>query len=136
MHDGTTLVQPKIFSAWNTGGGGYKKCNAELMAMLLPPGQIKDPALIQVSSTMNPRQNGSFSPKFATSADSPGIGPDYAYRDPWGKPYIVTVDLNGDNVCMDPMYGTINASVAIWSMGPDGRAGGDLENKDNVLSWK
>ena len=26
----------------------------------------------------------------------PGVGPDLVYRDPWGNPYIITMDLNYD----------------------------------------
>jgi type II secretory pathway pseudopilin PulG len=34
----------------------------------------------------------------------PGVGADGVLRDPWGNPYIVTLDLNGDNRCRDTFY--------------------------------
>jgi hypothetical protein len=76
---------------------------------------------------------------------------DGVYRDPWGNPYIITLDLNYDNKCRDALYrwdatssrkprdgdpvgvlglyqnagkNTFEApdSVMVWSMGPDGKA--------------
>ena len=71
------------------------------------------------------------------------------YRDPWGNPYIISLDLNYDDQCQDSFYGTANVSqngtqnttgyngltsagnngknfqyhgkVMVWSAGPDGR---------------
>src|SRR5205823_705343 len=77
-----------------------------------------------------------------------GIGPDGVYRDPWGQPYIITLDLNGDQKCWDAFYRLklvsqqnkqtglfglfnsknaagftddfeFNGSVMVWSAGPD-----------------
>lgn len=33
-----------------------------------------------------------------------GIGPDGVLRDPWGNPFIITLDLNYDNGCRDAFY--------------------------------
>jgi prepilin-type N-terminal cleavage/methylation domain-containing protein len=88
----------------------------------------------------------------------PGIGPDGTYRDPWGNPYIIAMDLNYDNQCRDGFYcqesvsanpaagaasgfnGLARASgpntfeyraqVTVWSLGPDGMA--DASQKANV----
>ena len=35
---------------------------------------------------------------------SPGVGPDGVYRDPWGNPYIITIDLNYDDKARDAFY--------------------------------
>jgi hypothetical protein len=32
------------------------------------------------------------------------VGPDGVYRDPWGTPYIISLDINDDNVCRDAFY--------------------------------
>ncbi|HEY9509765.1 MAG TPA: hypothetical protein VIV82_07885 [Verrucomicrobiae bacterium] len=82
---------------------------------------------------------------------SPGVGTDLVYRDPWGNPYMITMDLNGDGRCRDPFYRMRNVSrdhgaagfnnitncddslgqsdafeylggVMVWSRGPDGKA--------------
>jgi len=113
-----------------------------------------------------------------------GVGADGVYRDPWGMPYIVTVDANFDNRTRDAFYrlesvtkgsdasapnrgllglskfpgpnsttgettaGTYeaNATVMVWSFGPDRFANDSLPatlsggkktvNFDNVTSWK
>jgi hypothetical protein len=37
-------------------------------------------------------------------AGLPGIGPDGVYRDPWGNPYIITLDANNDEKARDAFY--------------------------------
>jgi hypothetical protein len=34
----------------------------------------------------------------------PGVGPDLVYRDPWGNPYVITMDLSYDEQCQDVFY--------------------------------
>ena len=91
---------------------------------------------------------------------SPGIGMDGVYRDPWGNPYLISMNVGAAGLCQDMFYkspivsvGGLNglvlqpdgnyaarASVMVWSAGPDklidpmspANAG---VNKDNVLSW-
>lgn len=36
--------------------------------------------------------------------NAPGLGQDLVYRDPWGYPYIITMDLNYDDMCEDAFY--------------------------------
>ncbi len=78
---------------------------------------------------------------------SPGLSTvDYQLRDPWGHPYVITMDLDGDKQCRDALYSTgisrkqagqpqgynglvdhgngffeLDAPVMIWSLGPDGK---------------
>lgn len=78
-----------------------------------------------------------------------GVGPDGVWRDPWGSPYIVTIDLDYDGKCRDGFYRRaavaqesgnigfyglrrppgggpddfeVTASAIVWSLGPDGMA--------------
>ena len=81
----------------------------------------------------------------------PGIGNDLVYRDPWGNPYVITMDLDEDNFTSDAFYGgakvstttgnagdpglygltyhtegssssyAFHGNVMVWSAGPDGR---------------
>jgi hypothetical protein len=80
------------------------------------------------------------------------VGPDLVYRDPWGNPYIISLDLNGDNKTRDAFYRQANVSqlnssagynglvqsnsvvadsfeanttVMVWSLGPDGNCSVD-----------
>ena len=32
------------------------------------------------------------------------MGPDGVYRDPWGNPYIITIDVNNDEKARDTIY--------------------------------
>jgi prepilin-type N-terminal cleavage/methylation domain-containing protein len=81
----------------------------------------------------------------------PGIGNDLVYRDPWGNPYVITMDLDEDNYAIDAFYGlplvssstqlgggsglvgltwhlengngayAFHGSVMVWSAGPNGQ---------------
>jgi type II secretory pathway pseudopilin PulG len=110
----------------------------------------------------NPRRHSFFTAKMVSSG--PGLSTvDDVLRDPWGNPYIVTIDVNGDDKCLDSFYMTmlnnnanyqsqltkaglsttnsLTGSVMIWSLGPDGQAApntGAMEgvNKDNILGWQ
>lgn len=90
----------------------------------------------------NPRQTSYIEIKPAASASSPGITASGDYNDPWGNPYIITLDNDFDDTAVDPVYngdGHIKASILIWSRGPDGEASAtktDPQNGDNVLGWK
>jgi hypothetical protein len=83
--------------------------------------------------------------KMSSSTNAPGVGPDFVYRDPWGSPYIITMDLNYDNASRDGFYRSdavtdpthtgkglnglisggmrdtweVRGGVMIWSLGPD-----------------
>jgi len=110
----------------------------------------------------NPKKTSYVDARMVTK-DAPGLSADdYIYRDPFGNPYIVTIDANGDDKCVDAFYGNIggkglnknvdasspsngkyelNGSVLIWSFGPDGQASASVAhdqgvNKDNILGWQ
>ncbi|HXJ55523.1 MAG TPA: prepilin-type N-terminal cleavage/methylation domain-containing protein [Verrucomicrobiae bacterium] len=116
---------------------------------------------VNESHRRNPRQIRMLDAKVAPDKRSWGIGPapDYEFRDPWGNPYNITLDLNDDGKCQDLIYGDsandgifglvknasgkceLNNSVMIWSCGPDraitpGAPCNTAKNKDNVLSWQ
>jgi prepilin-type N-terminal cleavage/methylation domain-containing protein len=138
--------------------------NSEVIKILLDvDDQSLGPNAVNPSHARNPRNLVTFHGKPASDITLPGVGPDYVYRDPWAKPYIITMDLNDDNKCTDLWYGLtavsggglmglisnpgpppvyqLNGSVMIWSFGPDGKAdpakpANQDVNKDNVLSWQ
>jgi hypothetical protein len=78
---------------------------------------------------------------------SPGIGRDGVYRDPWGNPYILTIDLNYDDHTRDVFYGTVGVSKDPGAPSPAGGFNGlqnfkDLsgasdkfESNDKVMIW-
>jgi len=57
--------------------------------------------------------------------------------DPWGNPYYVLLDYDGDRKLKDPHSGEIieGNRALIWSLGPDGKSGTKKTNKDNIYSW-
>ncbi|HEY5043092.1 MAG TPA: prepilin-type N-terminal cleavage/methylation domain-containing protein [Verrucomicrobiae bacterium] len=89
----------------------------------------------------------------ATGGPNPPGGVDNSgvYRDPWGNPYIISMDLNYDDACEDSFYGKkivsqngngtvgffgltspgftpqdqnnfqLHGKVMVWSAGPDGK---------------
>jgi len=110
----------------------------------------------------NPKKYRYLNAKMVSDRSLAGVGPDLVYRDPWGNPYIITLDLNYDENCRDGFYrrnkvsggginGLVNPNapsdkwelrspIMVWSTGPDGdvnpAAPADQDvNKDNVLSW-
>ena len=128
-------------------GYPYENCNAEVMAALLDRTNL----VWNLNHALNPNKIGYLTPKEVNDTKpTPGVGPDGVYRDPWGNPYIITVDLNGDGKCRDAFYkfgkvslmqgdkgfnGLYRASalpddfqankpIMVWSFGPDGWADG------------
>ncbi|HWB06356.1 MAG TPA: hypothetical protein VG796_25255 [Verrucomicrobiales bacterium] len=63
-----------------------------------------------------------------------------AFYDPWGQPYQISLDLDGDGKLTDPSAGKstngaleISKKVIVWSYGPDGKPD---TWEDNLCSWK
>jgi hypothetical protein len=83
------------FGTWNTSvsrlgitnATGPQANNSEIIAILMA--WTNCPDFLHVSNV---------------KYEFPGIGADGVLRDPWGHPYIITLDLNGDNRCRDAFY--------------------------------
>jgi prepilin-type N-terminal cleavage/methylation domain-containing protein len=122
---GVTNVEPSGSpTTWQTN-------NAELMAILRD-----DKVWPEVNGNMqhiyNPQQTVFFNPKLATDSNSPGLGPDEVLRDPWGTPYIVSLDMNYAqhvfDATLNKMYQESPANkntpllvpgvAVVWSYGP------------------
>ena len=90
----------------------YQTNNAEIMAVLLdletyPNGQ----ATVNKDHVKNPQRNPFLNATQVSDTNAPGVGPDGVYRDPWGNPYIITLDVNNDEKCRDAFYCTGNISA-------------------------
>ena len=57
-----------------------------------------------VNHSKNTQQRSFLSADMVSDATLPGVGPDLVYRDPWGTPYVITLDLSGDGRCGDEFY--------------------------------
>ncbi len=86
-------------------GRGYQTNNSEVMAILLdmerlPNGQ----PTLNLGHVKNPKMTKYLSANLVNDTVSSGIGQDLVYRDPWGNPYIITIDLNYDDKARDAFY--------------------------------
>jgi prepilin-type N-terminal cleavage/methylation domain-containing protein len=105
---GGTFLQPNG-STLNVAVPGltYVTNNAEVMAVLLDveawPAAPNVPT-INKGHVKNPQKNQYLSARIVTDTNSPGVGPDGVYRDPWGNPYVITIDLNYDEKARDAFY--------------------------------
>jgi hypothetical protein len=52
----------------------------------------------------NTKRHKYFDGKLVGDNTRPGVGPDGIFRDPWGTPYIITLDLNLDEKARDEVY--------------------------------
>jgi prepilin-type N-terminal cleavage/methylation domain-containing protein len=82
------------------------RTNSEVMAILMDitiyPGTSTD--TINTNHQSNPKQVKYLNAKTVSDVTLPGVGPDLVYRDPWGNPYVITMDLNYDGFCSDVFY--------------------------------
>jgi len=111
---GGTFPTPAI-PAYRVGTlvSGNIVSNDEGIAILMDitnyPGQTT--ATVNANHQSNPQQTKFLNAKMSgwdpsqPGAPVPGVGNDLVYRDPWGNPYIISMDLNYDELCMDAMYG-------------------------------
>ena len=53
---------------------------------------------------LNPQRHPLLNAKPATLASDPGVGPDGEYRDPWGVPYVISLDYSLNEHCRDAVY--------------------------------
>jgi prepilin-type N-terminal cleavage/methylation domain-containing protein len=142
LEDGTQI---------DSGVGAYNVDNSELMSLLQKQNQAVNQQLQAQSQTYNPRQIQFFEGKRVPTVGISGIGPDNIYRDSWGNPIIISIDVNDDGLVHDSLYREalqkanrpigIRAPVAVWSAGPDMKAdpgvgANEGVNKDNIISWE
>jgi prepilin-type N-terminal cleavage/methylation domain-containing protein len=130
--------------------GSYYADNSEVMAVLLDLEKFGNSTpTINQGHVINTLKRGLLPVKYSGDTNSPGVGLDGVYRDPWGNPYIITLDLNHDEKTRDAFYKVpqvsadpnssnvglngliqttivggssvfeVNSPVMVWSAGPD-----------------
>jgi prepilin-type N-terminal cleavage/methylation domain-containing protein len=87
------------------GPGSYGANNSEVMAILMditnyPTGG----PTANMNHSKNTQQRVFLPATMVSDATLPGVGPDLVYRDPWGTPYVITLDLSYDERCRDEFY--------------------------------
>jgi hypothetical protein len=128
MTNSTGQYYPVINTA---GENSYQNNNSEVIAILRDDAFWPETNAAGTPHIYNPQQTPFFNAKPAANLSSPGIATDDVFRDPWGSPYIVTMDLNYDNHCYDstldtmyalegntPRHLTVPGEAIVWSMGP------------------
>jgi prepilin-type N-terminal cleavage/methylation domain-containing protein len=159
-YGGTFLTPPANMPYDVKASGPHTTDNSEIMVVLLNLDKS-----VNAGYVLNPQKVTFLNAKKTSDANAPGVGPDDIYRDPWGKPYVISIDANNDEKTRDAFYqlsavssgglnglikkdlpnGTsvyeANSPVMVWSAGPDrmidtNSPANKGANKDNILSWK
>ena len=143
-----TRVRPKSPMPQVYANVPYRESNAEIMAILTAtetfPSGRQTP---NTNNNLNQRKTVFLNAKQLSENREGGLGPDGVYRDPWGNPYIISIDTNFDNFTQDAFYSIPAVSrsngntghggllientkanlgfvhkgqVMVWSFGPDG----------------
>jgi prepilin-type N-terminal cleavage/methylation domain-containing protein len=156
---GSTFNTPSGPTQLGTQIGGAVSNNCEVIAILMDITNTSATA-INLNHQKNPQQTKFLSATASGDTSSPGVGTDLVYRDPWGNPYVISMDLNFDDNCEDSFYsanaissGGLNGlikqpdgnwgyhgKIMVWSAGPDKMidptaTAKDGANKDNIVSW-
>ena len=85
----------------------YTTNNSEVIAILMNLTNYPNAALgatANINYQKNPQQTIFLNAHMSGDNVSPGVGTDLVYRDPWGNPYVITMDLNYDENCKDAFY--------------------------------
>jgi prepilin-type N-terminal cleavage/methylation domain-containing protein len=121
----------------------YEPSNSEVISILLDvtnfPGN--GAPTVNANHLKNSQQVPFLIGKLAGDTSSPGIGSDLNYRDPWGNPYIISIDLGANNTCEDAFYSSPQVSSTTQSPGGSGLDGlisqpdGTYAFHGNVMVW-
>jgi len=113
-YGGTFQKADGTFSQFGTTVGTSILTNSEVISILMSLTNYPDGSGPTVNNgfVKNPQKTIFLNAKMTgdTISPSPGVGSDLVYRDPWGNPYIITIDLNNDDNCWDAFYGQTNVS--------------------------
>lgn len=85
----------------------YQANNSEVISILMDLEYYRtsgSPQTVNYGHRYNPRNILFLDAKMSSGVSSPGVGDDLVYRDPWGNPYIVTLDLDYDHTAKDDFH--------------------------------
>jgi prepilin-type N-terminal cleavage/methylation domain-containing protein len=135
----------------NVNNAGYQVSNAELMAILMnieyypamtTPAPPPFPTC-NLNFARNPQKTSFLTAKRVGGTAPGGVGEDLVYRDPWGNPYIISIDFNYDDKCRDGFYRAQAVSQSSAQTGYNGLynsvdvggAGNTFELNHPVMVW-
>ncbi|MGA2556059.1 MAG: type II secretion system protein [Verrucomicrobiota bacterium] len=123
--EGLTIVGPTAISQNPaTPGSPYQNCNSEVISILTDAAYYPENSVTR--HTYNSRQLPLYTARPAVDTNSPGVDANNILRDPWGMPYIITLDLNYDGKCTDTLIWaklmntnafSVSGTAMIWSFG-------------------
>jgi hypothetical protein len=132
--------------------------NSEVISILMDIEKypLNGTPTVNAGHVKNPQRAQLLSIRMVSDTASPGVGADLVYRDPWGNPYIITLDLNYDEKARDVLYSQPGVSstslngpglnglmatslpsgvvyeavtgIMVWSFGPDKKMNVSLAN--------
>jgi prepilin-type N-terminal cleavage/methylation domain-containing protein len=101
--------------------GTYKTNNSEVIAILMDLEAYRDGTpTINKDHVKNPQRHRFLNADAAPDNATYGVGTDGTFRDPWGTPYLITLDANNDDKVRDAFY---CRSVVSKENGPTGYNG-------------
>ncbi len=133
---GGTFQQPDAFRHLTRfSQPGLLLNNSEVIAILM---DNTNPAAngVNINHVKNPQQTQFLNAHMSGDTSSPGVGTDSVYRDPWGNPYVISMDLNYDGMCQDAFYCLQKASLLVGSTGTTGLNGlvGSADPNNRIVS--
>jgi prepilin-type N-terminal cleavage/methylation domain-containing protein len=123
--EGQTIISSTAISQNPlTFGSAYQNVNSEVISILTDAAYYPENSVTR--HTYNSRSLPLYTARAALDTNSPGIDGNNILRDPWGMPYIMTLDLNYDGKCTDTgTWATlmhtnafsVSGTSMIWSFG-------------------
>jgi prepilin-type N-terminal cleavage/methylation domain-containing protein len=98
----------------------YKTNNSEVMSALLDMEYWQAVPTMNQGHVKNPQKTTYLNATMSGNNTSPGVGLDGTYRDMWGNPYIITIDLNFDDKARDAFYRKASVSQNTGTSGWNG----------------
>ena len=105
LTSGSGFLTPVLGQGKVESPGTYQTNNAEVIAILMDLEAYGDGrATINAGHVKNPQRTKFLPATMSGDTKSAGVGSDGVYRDPWGNPYIITIDVNNDERARDAFY--------------------------------
>jgi prepilin-type N-terminal cleavage/methylation domain-containing protein len=110
--------------------GGVPMTNSDVIAILMDytnyPNPLFGGSTVNMNYQKNPQKTQFLNAKMSgwdsnvSTTPSPGVGNDLVYRDIWGNPFIISMDLNYDGQCEDDFYRRSKVSAESPGTSPQG----------------
>lgn len=127
-----------------TGAAAYEADNAEVITILRDVDDVAGKKY-NAGHSRNPDRTPFLNAKDVNDHRAAGVGPDMVYRDPWGSPYIISLDLDYNNQTRDAFYknNVVSAETndrGINGLTPSRLANGNaipnaFETRSGVMVW-